>query len=86
MFAGDYPPGVTGDDIGRLPFGGPDGSRTCYGCAHCLYEVADFGVCGLDEPCYIAARNGLTLSAMLDWLDSHRVDMREDSCPNWKEA
>ena len=82
----NYPDGVTDADIERLPFGGPGDLRTCYGCAHCLYEVADFGVCELDEPCYTAARNGLTLSAMLDWLDSHRVDMQEDSCEHWRGA
>ena len=86
MYAGDYPPGVSADDLEGLPFGEAGSDRTCYGCDHCLHEVADFGVCGLDEPCYTAARNGLTLSAMLDWLDSHRVDMQADACENWKEA
>lgn len=77
----NLPDNCTGEQIDRA-FASP--SDTCMTCAHCLEECCDYGQCKLR----LNARKPKDFddwSAVLDYLDTRRMDMQEDYCSKWEE-
>lgn len=77
----NLPDNCTGEQVDRAFGHMPD---TCMTCRHCLEECCDYGVC--ERRLYAREPKDFdSWAAVLDYLDSYRVDMQQDTCAHWEE-